>query len=220
MKKTIILSASPKKGEPSVSASLAELAKAQFENAGLKADIIDVGQSLKNSEPVFEAMRSADAMLIIFPLYFFCLPGMLMRFLEDYAASAGAKQAGQKIYTIVNCGFPEPGINEEAIRVTKSFAHHTEGEFGFGVAFGSGGMALGAKDAPFMKKPMGDIINAMDRMASEIVQNTSASSETLCIGVSIPRWMYFLGGNVGWHQMAKKNGLKKRDLYRTPYRAN
>ncbi len=220
MKKVMILSASPKKGEPSVSALLCELAKERFVSAGLQADIVDVGKALKNSEPSFDAMRNADALLIVFPLYFFCLPGMLMRFLEDYAASAGEKRAGQKIFAIVNCGFPEPDINEEAIRVIQSFARHVGGAFGFGVAFGSGGMVLGAKDAPFMKKVMADLNSAFNRMADAVQQNTLPSADTVCIGVKIPRWMYFLGGNMGWGQMAKKNGLKKRDLYRQPYRAN
>ncbi len=218
MKKVTILSASPKKGEPSVSALLCALARDRFVNAGLHADIIDVGKALKNSEPAFEMMRSADALLIVFPLYFFCLPGMLTRFLEDYAASAGNKQPGQKIFTIVNCGFPEPDINDEAMRVIKSFSHHIGAEFGFGVCFGSGGMVLGAKDAPFMKKAMADLYGAVDRMAAEVINSTNSSSEIVHIGVKVPRWMYFLGGNLGWGQTAKKNGLKKRDLYATPYR--
>ncbi len=219
MKAVTILSASPKKGEPSVSALLCELAKGRFVSAGLQADIIDVSKALKNSEPAFEAMRSADALLIVFPLYIFCMPGMLTRFLEDYAASAGQKPAGQRIYTIVNCGFPESEINEEAVRVIQSFARHIGGEFGFGVCLGSGGMVLGAKDAPFMKKPMETLSSAVDRMAADITQNTKSASDTVYTGVKFPRWMYFLGGNLGWGQLAKKNGLKKRDLYATPYRA-
>lgn len=219
MKNVTILSASPKKGEPSVSALLCELAKERFVSAGLQADIIDVGKALNNSEPAFEAMRSADALLIVFPLYFFCMPGMLTRFLEDYAASAEQKRAGQKIYTIVNCGFPEPEINEEAVRVIRSFARHIGADFGFGVCLGSGGMVLGSKDVPFMKKPMETLISTYDRMAAEVLQNAKSSSDLVHIGVKLPRWMYFIGGNLGWGQLAKKNGLKKRDLYATPYRA-
>ena len=219
MKKIAILSASPKKGEPSVSALLCGLAKERFVNAGLQADVIEVGKALNDSEPAFETMRSADAMLIVFPLYFFCMPGMLMRFLEDYAASAGQRQAGQKIFTIVNCGFPEPEINEDAVRVIRSFAGHIGAEFGFGVCFGSGGMVLGAKEAPFMKKPMKMLSDAADRMAATVTKSAKTASETVYVGVKLPKWTYFLGGNLGWKQMAKKNGLKKRDLYDTPYRA-
>ncbi len=219
MKKIIILSASPKKGEPSVSALLCDIVRERFVAAGLEADIIDVGKALKNSEPAFEAVRAADGLLIVFPLYFFCMPGMLTRFLEDYAASAGPKRAGQKIYTVVNCGFPEPEINGEAVRVIKSFARHVGAEFGFGVCFGSGGMVLGAKDAPFMKKPMDTLRGAADRMAADILQNKQSAADTVYTGVNFPRWTYFLGGNLGWRQLAKKNGLKKKDLYATPYRA-
>jgi hypothetical protein len=219
MKKLVILSASPKKGEPSVSAMLSELSKDRLDRNDLQAEIIDVSKALSHCEAAFESMRTADALLIIFPLYIFCMPGMLTRFLEDYAASVGQKRTGQKIYTVVNCGFPEPDINEEAIRVIKSFSHHIGAEFRFGVGFGCGGMVLGAKDAPFMKKAMEALYGAVDRMTADILHDIQPPTDTVNISVSFPKWMYFFGGNFGWKQLAKKNGLKKRDLYRTPYRA-
>ena len=93
-------------------------------------------------------MREADALLIVFPLYFFCLPGMLTQYLDDYAQFIGVKGKTQKVYTIVNCGFPEPEINTEAIRVMQSFSRHVGASFRFGIGFGSGGMILGAQQAP------------------------------------------------------------------------
>lgn len=216
MKKMIILSASPKKGEPSVSALISQMAKHQLDT--FQADIIDVSNALKHCEPAYEAMRSADALLIVFPLYFFCLPGMLMRFLEDYAATCGSNPTGQKVYAIVNCGFPEPEINEEAIRVIKSFARHIGAEFRFGVSFGGGGMVLGAADTPFMKKSMETLRGAIDRMTADIHDDRLLPLNNVTISSSFPRRLYYFGGNFGWRHMAKKNGLKKNDLYRTPYR--
>jgi multimeric flavodoxin WrbA len=219
MKKMIILSASPKKSEPSVSALLSGMAKTHMCGKGIDADIIDVSKALTAESSAFEAMKQADAMLIVFPLYFFCMPGMLTRFLEDYAQFAGSQIKPQKIYTVVNCGFPEPEINEDAIRVIQSFARHIGASFRFGVGFGSGGMIMGAMEAPFMKKAMETLNNAFEIMVKDISGEPSPAMSNVYIRVGFPRRLYYFGGNFGWRQMAKKNGLKKRDLYRKPYHA-
>lgn len=219
MKKMIILSASPKKGEPSVSNLLSQTAKDHISGKDIEVDIIDVRKSLmsKDCTPAFEAMKDANAMLIVFPLYFFCMPGMLTRYLEDYAQYIGSQGTPQKIYTIVNCGFPEPDINEEAIRVIQSFSRRVGASFRFGVGFGSGGMIMGAKDAPFMKKAMQTLNDAFDLMAKDMNDKQLPPFKNVYIQVSFPRRLYYFGGNFGWRKLAKQNGLKKRDLYRKPY---
>lgn len=221
MKKMIILSASPKKGEPSVSDLLSNMAKERFTGKGLQADIIDVRKTLmsKNCTPAFETMKDADAMLIIFPLYIFCMPGMLTRFLEDYAQFLGSQGKSQRVYTIVNCGFPEPEINEEAIRVIQSFSRHVGACFRFGVGFGSGGMIMGAKEAPFMKKAIESLNGAFDLMSQDLNDEKLPPLRNTYIRVGFPRRLYYFGGNYGWRQMAKKNGLKMHDLYRRPYQS-
>lgn len=220
MKKMIILSASPKKGEPSVSNLLSNMAKEQLSGKDIQADIINVrtltGQSCTTT---YDAMREADGLLIIFPLYIFCMPGMLTRFLEDYAQYIGSQGKPQKVYTIVNCGFPESEINEEAIRVIQSFSRHIGACFRFGVSFGSGSLIMGAKEAPFMKKPMKTLSNAFDLMAKDINDEQLPSLENVNINVGFPRRLYYFAGNFGWRKLAKQNGLKKSDLYRRPYQA-
>lgn len=220
MKKMIILSASPKKGEPSVSNLLSDMAKERFSSSGIQADIIDVRQTLtaQSCTPVYDAMREADGLLIVFPLYIFCMPAMLTRFLEDYAQYLGSVSKTQKIYTIVNCGFPESEINEEAVRVIQSFSRHVGACFRFGISFGSGGMMMGAKDAPFMKKPMTTLNNAFDIMAKDMRDEQLPPLKNVNIKVGFPRRLYYFAANLGWYKHAKQNGLKKSDLYRQPYR--
>ena len=105
--------------------------------------LINVRQTLtkKTTDEAFRTMAGADAMIIIFPLYVFCLPGITMRFLElyrDYAAALPArKQPG--VYAVVNCGFPEPDINEEAACVVHRFADAIGARFCYGVLIGGGG---------------------------------------------------------------------------------
>jgi multimeric flavodoxin WrbA len=210
-----IINGSPKVATQSVSGTLAAQAVRLFEGLDLQADIIQVRNlTSSEAETSFDAMRRADSLLLVFPLYFFCLPSMLMRFLEDYTgylSREGRPSPSQKVYALVNCGFPEPDINGEAVRVVKSFAGHIGVTFGGGISLGGGGMFTEAREAPFMRKAIAQLDEALARIAQG----------TLAVDVSIaspaPRRLYYFMGNLGWRSMARKNGLKKRDLFAQPY---
>ena len=222
IKEVVIINGSPKTTSESVSGALSALAESRFAAAGIKANIIRAQTCLKSStgDAVLAKMRDADALLLVFPLYIFCVPAMLMRLLEDYAsylARNGGLSRPQNIYAVVNCGFPEPDINEEAIRVIQCFARHIGASFQFGVALGCGGMLIGAKDAPFIKKALAVLVESLDHMAQGTLGNSSAPIENVSVSVSFPRKIYYFMGNFGWHSMARKNGLKKKDLYAHPY---
>lgn len=219
-KNIVLISGSPKISEASVSELLVTMAQGRLSDS---ADItkIDARRSLarRETEKDFDAMTRADAIIIVFPLYFFCLPGVLIRFLQDYASYRSLRSAnagGPKVYTIVNCGFPEPEINGDAVRVIKSFCDQTGASFRFGIMLGGGGMLLGAKDAPFMKKFMEKLNTALDNIAKDI-EGGDVPLKNVTISVKIPRKFYLFMGNLGWGQLAKKNGLKKKDLRARPY---
>lgn len=221
-KNVVLISASPKSGEPSVSEFLVSMTAGSLPD-DMRISKIDVRRSIsqKETERDFEAMLEADAIVFAFPLYFFCLSGMFMRFLQDFAAYCeqhSGKARSPKVYAAINCGFPEPEINGEALRVVKSFCNHTGASFRFGILIGGGGMLLGAKDAPFMKKAMTKLNEALSLIAQDIAGSDMLPIDDITISVNFPRKIYFFGGNLGWVQMAKKYGLKKKDLYARPYR--
>lgn len=221
IKNIVTISASPKTGESSVSELLASMAARSFADGASVTNIV-VRRSMPSGrdEESFKAMLDADAIVFTFPLYFFCLPGILMRFLQDYTAyraQHAASARSPKVYAIVNCGFPEPELTREAVRVIRSFCAHTDAQFRFGIMLGGGGMLLGAKDAPFMKKFMEKLSAALCAMTEDI-EGCGKPPEDVTISVNFPRKFYFFMGNMGWKQMAKKNGLKSRDLYAKPYR--
>lgn len=218
-KSAIILSASPKASGDTVSGFLSSRIKSSFETDGCAAMCVDVGSSLKKEqcEKAYEAMAKADALVFVFPLYFFCVPGMLMRFMQNYAMQGYKNKPGQKVYAVINCGFPEPDINSEAIRVIQSFCRHTGATFGFGIGIGGGGMLMGTQDAPFMKKMMGELDEALHRAAMDICGNGQPTSQPVMLRANVPRRLYYFMGNWGWKQVARKNGLKRKMLYAKPY---
>ncbi len=221
-KKFVVISASPRTDEASTSEFLAVIGAQRMKENGADIYRVNVRRSIarKQTETDFAAMLRADALILIFPLYFFCLPGMLMRFLEDYYtyyAQHKENAKGSQVYAVINCGFPEPDINAEAARVIESFSEKTGNSFRFSVLIGGGGMLQAAKDAPFMKKTMVAIKGAFGLMTEDTLSCGNKPIRDILLSIRFPRKLYFFMGGLGWVSQAKKNGLKKEDLYKRPY---
>jgi hypothetical protein len=172
-------------------------------------------------EADFQTMAESDALIITFPLYFFCLPGLLMRFLQDYTAflKGFGQRKRAKVYAVVNCGFPEAGINEEAVRVIKSFSKAIGAEYRFSLLLGGGGMILGTKDARFMRSTIDSIAAVFGQMRDDVLSDSPFSPQDASIEMHFPKKLYFFMGNLGWYGMAKRrHSLRPADLKKRPYR--
>ncbi|HEY8910635.1 MAG TPA: NAD(P)H-dependent oxidoreductase [Desulfosporosinus sp.] len=192
MKNILLISASPKINEQSVSKQFLEMVGSQIDGAVFNKTFMDVRKSISNHSlsEAYEALSKADVIILSFPLYVYCLPGMLTQFLQDYynhySASKNARKQ-VKVYAIVNCGFPESEINLEAIRVIKSFSQHIHAQFRFGVLIGGGPMMIAAKDAPFMKKTVQQLKDAFSSIAEDLQQeHATRTGQIISILASIP----------------------------------
>jgi len=223
----ILIDASPKVSEKSVSEWFSDYCRDYWKNESFTVEQINVRKSIKNADltEVYKRMEKADAYVIIFPLYFFCMPGILTRFLQDYVCfflehSEPVRQK-KKVYAVVNCGFPEPENNEEAIHVIKSFSEKIQAEFGFGISLGAGPMIYGAKDAPFMKKVFHNIEEALTMIKEDILAGERKPEQqtlkNVYLTANFPRKLYLSFGSKGWIKTAKANQLEKGELYKRPY---
>lgn len=226
MKNIVFISASPKINEQSSSREFLEMAGNRINADSFNKIFLDVRKSMTHHKAAedYETISQADAIIISFPLYVFSLPGILIRYLQDYYQyykENGKTGNNAKMYAIVNCGFPEPEINREAIRVIRSFCLQVNAEFRSGIMIGGGPALLGAKNAPFMKKTMQKLNAAFSAITEDIkLEHSGNAMEDVYVGVNLPRRLYLFMGDRGWISVAKKNGLSKKDLYRKPYRSN
>lgn len=220
MKKAVLVSASPKVDQDwAVSAFLAKYGSEKLQPTGISVETIKVRHAILHHETdhAFEQLQKADAIVVIFPLYFFCLPAMPTRFLQDFVANFPVADRASNVYAIVNCGFPESDINTEAMRVIECFARQTKRTFLGGVMIGGGGMVIGAKDAPFMRPVFALIDELFAHVASDTLSGQPEPVRITEASPKFPKWMYFLGGNAGWHSMARKNHIKRKDIMKKPY---
>lgn len=227
MKRSILLiNASPRAEEQTASgAFLAELEK-HFDPEKARTATIHVRESLlkHTARQDYEKISGADALVLAFPLYFFCIPGMLMRYLEDlkrYLDESGPEaHLNAKVYAIINCGFSESDINEEASRVVASFARQVSAEYRFSLLIGGGGMIVGAKKAPFMKKCEQLLEKGLSQIADDAQSEYNAPCESIRIVPNFPRRLYGFMVGRGFAHLGHKNGLSNKELRRMPYRAS
>ena len=218
--KIVLVSASPKTDQDwAVSAYLSKRSESFLLDDNTDVSIIPVRYTLLHHDTAkaYAELSQADVIILVFPLYFFCMPAMLTRFMQDFAVQYPASDHKASVYAIVNCGFPEPEINREAMRVVECFAHKTGRFFGGGVMVGCGGMLLAAKDAPFMRPVFEQIDAMLLRVKHDYSSSMPVEAKVASVSVKFPRALYFVAGNAGWKSMARKNHLKPKDMYQKPY---
>ena len=219
IKKAVVIAASPKPQGKAASDLLAHLAAETLRGDALDVQVVNARKAIDTGATgeAFAAMADADALVIVFPLYIFCLPGITMRFLQMYKAYADALPTHKTplMYAVVNCGFPEPEINGEAAHVIKRFADAIGARYRFGILIGGGGMA--AMNVSPVKRMRAQYIAALRRIRVEIETASLPPVETVHLRINFPRRLYFIMGNMGWRRWIRKHGKKPRDLKARPY---
>ena len=162
-----------------------------------------------------EQISRCNVILFAFPLYVDGIPSHLLRCLyqmEKYFASNINNDIF--VYTIVNAGFYEGEQANIAIDMMNNWAEKAKLQCGQGIGIGGGGMMSMIEDSTDTKGTMKDVHIALTHLANNIIACKSA--DEIYTSPGIPRIAYKIGGNMGWRQSAKKNGLKVKDLFRTP----
>jgi hypothetical protein len=117
---------------------------------------LTVKAKVTNSYPenMLESMAHADAIIFVFPLHNYGLPGALMRLLEDYnkyIRTGKEYYKKTKVYVIVNCAFPRPADTcGEAIRVIQNFCRRFSLNWRFAICIGTGPVVAMTKKVPFL----------------------------------------------------------------------
>ena len=144
------------------------------------------GRSLPRPTRAFGAMACADAVVLAFPLFAYCLSGGFVRFLEDYLEyldSEGGTRSGTRLYAIVNCGYPDPRITVEALRVVRNFCARAGLEYRFSVAIGCGPAAVMTRKVPLLNRK----INRAWRSIASDIESPGGGREDIFVRPGIPK---------------------------------
>jgi hypothetical protein len=101
-----------------------------------------------------EALSAADAIVFVFPLHNYGMPGALMRLMEDwegYRGRPGDEPSGAKVHLIVNCGYPRAADTcGEAIRVMHNYCRRLSLDWRFAVCIGTGPIVVVTRRLPLL----------------------------------------------------------------------
>jgi hypothetical protein len=151
-------------------------------NAEFHKTFLTVRASPEQDYPAatLDKLARAEAIVFVFPLHNYGLPGALMRLLEDYhrCLGAGRERVRQaRVYAILNCAFPRPGATcGEAVRVLRNFCRRLSLHWRFAVCIGTGPVVAATRALPFLypklKKAYAEIaadIRGLDRNVGDFL---------------------------------------------------
>jgi hypothetical protein len=142
--------------------------------------VVGVRAKLKDrySEETLRNLAEADAIIFVFPLHNYGLPGALMRLLEDYHdyTKQGVNHKASSIYMVVNCGFPRSQETcGEAIRVMQNFCRRLSLKWRFALCIGTGPVVVLTRKVPFLypklKKAYTEIVSDIRELDNEKKNN-------------------------------------------------
>jgi len=217
MKNICLLNGSPK-GKNGVSLHFLEKLNQSIDSKKYTTTFINAKGSRLEAD--FKIIENADVLVISFPLYIYCLPGMLMRYLEDYSQYVNSKEKSEKtteVYAIVNCGFPNPEICNNALRVIKNFCQRTNLHWRFGIAVGMGGILAAGKNSFLINKLSSTVYRSIGKIKKDIEKPDEGRKEDYYVSPHISKGLVRFLINKSWSSKAKENGLTRKDLHGKPY---
>jgi hypothetical protein len=208
-RKALLIIGSPKFAN-SASENLGNLLLSGLVSQGFKRQVEHVGKVLRNGNTakLFEAMNSANVVIVSSPLYVDSLPAPLISILEQYMGIPGT---GAGLVGVINSGFPEPSQSRYALETLRFFANRNGFRWLGGFAIGCGGMFGGKKDL-LKFKPAQHVVTAFRQAVVHLSGGEAIPDDTLALASKeiMPKDVYTMMGNMGWYSMA----IKYRTLFR------
>ncbi|WP_310603674.1 hypothetical protein [Anaerosporobacter sp.] len=206
--KIALINASPKKVESASSTILNDLKSVLPSEYSIEDFSI---HSPYMTEEEIKELSDYSVWVFAFPLYVDGIPSHLLSCLcqiEQY----GIKDKDIRVYSIVNSGFYEGKQNSNALEILKNWCDKVGFTWGMGIGFGGGGALASMKGVPLGKGPKAAFGKSCTELSNVVV--AQKSKENVYITIGFPRILYKMAAEIGWKQMIKANGGKKKDLDR------
>jgi hypothetical protein len=148
---------------------------------------VKAGVNPAYGKETFIKIAEADVLIFTFPLFAYSLPGALMRLLEEYwnfIKSGHSYNKDAAVYAVINCGFPVPAINREAVRVVKNFCSRLNLKWRFAVCISSGPVVVATKKIPFLDLKLK---RAFNRIVQDISTGNVKDMDDFFIKPVIPK---------------------------------
>ena len=174
------------------------------------AESINLSSYINRYDELVGILAGAGRIVLGVPLYVDGIPSALLRVMEklEQSAKAGTKH----IYVVSNMGFYESAQLKNLMSMVKTWCEKCGYTYGGGVAIGAGEM-IGSVITSTDKGPAKNAAEALNKLSTAI-DEIKDIDDIYADAYRFPRALYMFAAGSGWPMAAKKNGLKRKDLYR------
>jgi len=206
--KISIINGSQKTGESNTELILERLKSLFYQS--YEINIFNCGLKQLTNE-IFDKIISGDVIILMFPLFVHSLPSNTLKMLIELENIIKHQQKKDLImYTIVNNGFYEGKQNNIAFEIVKNWCEQTGIKFGGGIGQGAGEMIGRTKHLTKDKDLFKNLTCALQTMVKNI--EIKQPMEIQYLSPKFPRFLWRFMGVRNWNNLAKNNGLNKKDI--------
>ncbi len=191
------------------SAKFARKLKEQLRSA---PEIIDLKDHMEDMPWLARKLEKAETIVLCMPLYVDGLPAQVIRLMETFRNEYRGGRA--RIYLLANMGLYESKQLINLFAMVRQWCGQMDFEYCGGLGISAGelvGTLIDQKSFDNISNKK--VIEGIDRLAAAI--NSEAVLEDIYAEPHhFPRWLYLLIANTNWNRLAKKAGIKPKDLYK------
>ena len=230
----LLIIGSPKVKDRSTSSILGEFLIDIMKSHGWNIEILTLKASLnreKGQAELCSAVDRSDQIIFAFPLYIDSLPYLVTKAIEVIAHHKKTLQVKkpQKLFTLINNGFPEFHHNALALAICRFFAEQSKFFWSGALAMGAGEAIGGGKELTETKRsgpPVKHVIEALEKAGADLANGMNVSQQIQKIISKSPipilphslwRWMFKKLGGQWWKKQAIENEVKREEMYAKPY---
>jgi len=179
-------------------------------NQSHEINIFNCGLKQLTNE-MFDKIISGDVIILMFPLFVHSLPSNTLKMLIGLEDIIKRQQKKDLImYAVVNNGFYEGKQNNIAFEIIKNWCEQTGVKFGGGIGQGAGEMIGHTKDLTKDRDLFKNLTCALKIMTENI--EIKQPMEIQYLSPNFPRFLWRFMGVRNWNNLAKNNGLSKKDI--------
>lgn len=175
-------------------------------------DIMDLREYLGDVSGLVHELEKTETIVLCMPLYVDGLPAQVIRLMETFRREYRGGKA--RIYLLANMGLYESKQLRNLFGAVKQWCSDMDFEYCGGLGI-SAGELVGSliNQRSFDKVSNKKVIEGIERLA-EAVNDGTVMEDIFAEPHHFPRWLYIAIANTNWNRLAKKAGIKPKDLYR------
>ncbi len=179
-----------------------------------KAETINLSAYLNKQDELIQILSAAGTVVFGIPMYVDGIPSALLRVMEALERrDSNQEKSSKKIYAVTNMGLYESKQLINVMSQVKKWSDICGYDYSGGIAIGAGEMNGSFAGVPSGGKgPAKNANDGLDKL-TEIIKKSGKTEDIYADAYKFPRKFYMALANMSWPMDAKKNGLKKKDLY-------